>query len=90
VSGQGCLETPPTGLLVAAVDVVVHLARDSSGRRVVVGLAVLRTDEHGRAVVVPAYRFEGDQVRAGPAARELADRIGTTVDPVNGARSPMP
>jgi pilus assembly protein CpaF len=77
-------------LLVAAVDVVVHLARDSSGRRVVVGLAVLRTDEHGRAVVVPAYRFEGDQVRAGPAARELADRIGTTVDPVNGARSPMP
>jgi pilus assembly protein CpaF len=65
-------------LLVAAVDAVVHLARDRAGRRVVVGLGVLGSDERGRAVVRPAYRFAGDAVVAGPGAEVLAARLGTT------------
>jgi pilus assembly protein CpaF len=70
-------------LLVAAVDAVVHLARDADGRRVVVGLGALGSDDRGRAVVRPAYRFCGDEVIAGPAASTLAARLGLP-DPVVG------
>jgi pilus assembly protein CpaF len=63
-------------LLAAAVDAVVHLARDPAGRRVVVGVAVLAADDRGRAVVRPAYRFEGTEVVAGPGAAALAERLG--------------
>jgi pilus assembly protein CpaF len=62
-------------LLVAAVDAVVHLARDAAGRRVVVGIGVLDTDERGRAVVRPAYRFVGDDVVACPGSQPFAERL---------------
>jgi pilus assembly protein CpaF len=63
-------------LLLAAVDAVVHLARDRCGRRVIVGLAVLVTDDRGRAVVRPAYRFDGAAVVARAGAESLAARLG--------------
>jgi pilus assembly protein CpaF len=70
-------------LLIAAVDAVVHLARDACGRRVVVGLGAFGSDERGRAVVQPAYRFRGDDIVAGPAAPVLAVRLGVA-DPAGG------
>jgi pilus assembly protein CpaF len=62
-------------LLVAAVDAVVHLARDTSGRRVVVGIGVITAADGGRAVVEPAYRFDGGAVVVGPGATTLAPRL---------------
>jgi pilus assembly protein CpaF len=74
--GAGVPRDAAHSLLVAAVDAVVHLARDPAGRRVVVGIGVLAADERGRAVVRPAYRFDGAQVVIGPGAATLADRFG--------------
>jgi pilus assembly protein CpaF len=75
-AGAGVPRDAAHSLLVAAVDAVVHLARDPAGRRVVVGVGVLACDERGRAVVRPAYRFGPDDVRPGPAAPALAERLG--------------
>ena len=65
-------------LLLAAVDAVVHLARDATGRRVVMGVAGLAVDGFGRAQVQPAYRFDGARVLAGPGAETMAGRLGVT------------
>jgi pilus assembly protein CpaF len=65
-------------LLLAAVDAVVHLARDATGRRVVLGLGVLAVDGQGRAQVRPAFRFDGARVVPGPWAEMLTERLGTT------------
>jgi pilus assembly protein CpaF len=74
--GAGVPRDAAHSLLVAAVDAVVHLARDPAGRRVVVGIGVLAADDRGRAVVRPAYRFDGAAVVAGPDAAALAERLG--------------
>jgi pilus assembly protein CpaF len=70
-------------LLLAAVDAVVHLARDETGRRAVMGLSVLAGNGQGRVEVHPAYRFDGAQVLPLVGAERLAQRLGTTdLDPV--------
>jgi pilus assembly protein CpaF len=65
-------------LLLVAVDAVVHLARDATGRRVVVGLGVLVPGASGRAEVRPAYRFDGGRALPLGGAEVLAERLGTT------------
>jgi pilus assembly protein CpaF len=62
-------------LLVAAVDVVLHLTRGADGRRRMAGLAMLVARPDGTASVVPAYVFGGDQVVPGPAASLLDERL---------------
>jgi pilus assembly protein CpaF len=62
-------------LLVAAVDVVLHLFRGTDGRRRMAGLGVLVAGKDGLASVVPAYRFTRDDVLAGPAAGVLDERL---------------
>jgi pilus assembly protein CpaF len=62
-------------LLVAAVDVVLHLGRDAHGRRRMAGLAVLVAGSDGLATVRPAYRFSDADVAAGPAAPLLDERL---------------
>jgi pilus assembly protein CpaF len=62
-------------LLVAAVDVVLHLGRDAHGRRRVAGLSVLVAGSDGLATVRPAYRFSDADVAAGPAAAVLDERL---------------
>ncbi|HVY10578.1 MAG TPA: TadA family conjugal transfer-associated ATPase [Mycobacteriales bacterium] len=63
-------------LLVAAVDVVLHLSRGADGRRRMAGLSVLVASPDGLATVVPAYRFTPDGVVAATAADVLDDRLG--------------
>jgi pilus assembly protein CpaF len=57
-------------LLLAAVDAVIHLVRDSDRRRCA-GVALLAADGAGFAEVVPAYRFGPDEVSRGPGADRL-------------------
>ena len=62
--------------MAAALEVVVHCARDGSGRRRVGEIAVLLAGDDGRARTVPAVGFLGDGTvveRAG--AGLLADRL---------------
>jgi pilus assembly protein CpaF len=61
-------------LLVAAVDVVLHLSR-ADGRRRMAGLGILIPTADGLATVVPAYVFERDRVVRGPAADALDVRL---------------
>lgn len=60
--------------LAAAVDVVIHLVRDADGSRRVEALAVLVAHADG-VRALPAYRFAGDDVIAGPGAAELQERL---------------
>jgi len=65
----------------AALDLVVHLVRDGSGRRRVAGLDLLSCTAAGRLVTVPALRADADgDVRRGPGAAGLdtmlSDRRG--------------
>lgn len=58
---------------VAAVDVVVHLARDTTGRRHVAEVAVVGPTGEGHMEVRAALRHApGSPLRPGPAAAELA------------------
>jgi pilus assembly protein CpaF len=60
----------------AALDVVVHLARDRDGRRRVVDLHVLDRDSDGSVRTVPAVTFDRDgTVRAGPGEPALRARL---------------
>ena len=64
--------------LTAALEVVVHCARDRAGRRRVAEVAVLVVADDGRAVTVPAVRFPGDgSVEEHPGAGLLAERLRT-------------
>jgi pilus assembly protein CpaF len=62
-------------LLIAAVDVVLHLARGRDGRRRMAGLAVLVPSGDGMSTVVPAYLFNPHGIDRGPAADVLDDRL---------------
>jgi pilus assembly protein CpaF len=62
-------------LLVAAVDVVLHLTRGRDGRRRMAGLAVLVAAADGMSRVVPAYLFSSQGVDRGPGADVLDDRM---------------
>lgn len=62
--------------LAAALDVVVHLGRDSEGRRVVQQVGVLERDADGWVSVQPALTFESGRAVEGPAVDRLADRLG--------------
>ena len=64
-------------LLLAAVDAVVHLGRDASGRRAVMGLGALTADGHGRAQARLAYRFDGARVIPLAGSEALAQRMGS-------------
>ncbi|MGH8825623.1 MAG: TadA family conjugal transfer-associated ATPase [Jiangellaceae bacterium] len=60
----------------AALDVVVHLARDGAGRRRVAELDLLSCTPAGRLVAVPALRAEADgDVRRGPGAAGLDAKL---------------
>jgi pilus assembly protein CpaF len=61
--------------LASALDVVVHLVRDRSRRRVE-EVAVLRRDEHGYVVAAPAVTFSDDgTVRTHEGVDRLADLV---------------
>jgi pilus assembly protein CpaF len=74
-AGAGVPRAAAHSLLIAAVDAVIHLARDATGRRRLAGVAVLSAGPHGYAEVRPAYRFGTDSVVAGPAASSLDQRL---------------
>lgn len=63
--------------LAAAVDAVVHLRRDSNGRRRIVGIAVLQPDDGGLVRAVPALVFDDDTVTDGPAGDQLRRRLSS-------------
>jgi pilus assembly protein CpaF len=74
-AGAGVPRAAAHSLLLAAVDAVIHLTRDGSGRRRLAGIAVLSADPRGYAEVRPAYRFGTDSVVPGPAASSLDQRL---------------
>jgi pilus assembly protein CpaF len=61
--------------LAAAVDVVVHLARERTGRRRVAAVALLTRDAGGHVTAVPAAVFGTGQLRPGPLADDLDRRL---------------
>jgi pilus assembly protein CpaF len=61
----------------AALDLVLHLTRDRSGRRRVAEVDLLRPDPAGRVAAVPALSCDPDgSVRGGPALDELHELVG--------------
>ena len=65
-------------LVAAGLDAVVHLQRDSSGKRVVEGIYVLTRGEDQLVRAVPALRRHGSQLLPEPGIRQLTDRIGVS------------
>jgi pilus assembly protein CpaF len=62
--------------LASAVDTVVHLTRDATGRRRVAELAVLLRDATGLVSAAPAVTFAADgTTREHPAAERLGERL---------------
>jgi pilus assembly protein CpaF len=62
--------------LASAVDAVVHLARDPSGRRRVAEIAVLTRELAGLVSAAPAVTFTADgTTREHPAAERLGERL---------------
>jgi pilus assembly protein CpaF len=61
-------------LLLAAVDVVVHLVRGPQGRRLA-GLAILDRAGDGTATTVPAYAVVAGRLRRGAGAEALDRRL---------------
>ena len=61
--------------LAAAVDVVLHLGRDSAGARRLEQVGVLARGADGLVRVEPALEFGDDGAREGPGAVALADRL---------------
>ncbi|MGZ5421921.1 MAG: TadA family conjugal transfer-associated ATPase [Aeromicrobium sp.] len=62
--------------LASALDVVIHLGRDASGRRMLRQLAVLERDDGGLVEAVPALTFRADGVEAGSGLARLQTMIG--------------
>jgi pilus assembly protein CpaF len=64
--------------LLAGIDVVIHVSRDSSGRRRVVEVAALRSGPAGSVVATPALHMQGGVMQPGPAHDALAARLGVS------------
>jgi pilus assembly protein CpaF len=73
--GAGVPRAAAHSLLLAAVDAVIHLVRAGDGARRVAGVAVLSPDASGHVVVLPAYRFDTDELSRGPGAESLDRRL---------------
>lgn len=67
--------------LASALDVVVHLGRDASGRRMLRQLAVLERGIGGIVEAVPALTFTVDGVEVGPGFDRLQSVIGPLAVP---------
>jgi pilus assembly protein CpaF len=70
-------------LVAAGLDAVVHLQRDSNGKRVVEGIYVLTRGADQLVRAVPALRRHGDQLLPEPGIRQLTDRIGVSKPPAH-------
>ncbi|HNO40387.1 MAG TPA: ATPase, T2SS/T4P/T4SS family, partial [Marmoricola sp.] len=57
--------------MAAAIDVVIHLARDEAGVRMIREIGVLERSRDGVAEVVPAVRFTAGGVELGAASERL-------------------
>lgn len=64
--------------LLAGIEVIVHVGRDSSGRRRLVEVATLRSNPRGAVSAVPALALQAGKWHPGPAHDSLADRLGLT------------
>lgn len=62
--------------LAAALDVVVHVARDAAGRRRIAEMHVLERDANGLVVTVPALRWGAETFMPGPGWRDLRVLMG--------------
>ena len=63
--------------LAAALSVVLHLVRDTSGRRRVAEVHIVDRDAAGLVVTVPALRRTGDAFRREPGWPRLAQLLGS-------------
>jgi pilus assembly protein CpaF len=70
--------TAAHSLLLAALDAVIHLRRDSDGCRRVAGIAMLVGSGSGLASVVPAYAFTPAGAVRCAAADALDSRLVST------------
>ncbi|QNP64440.1 TadA family conjugal transfer-associated ATPase [Streptomyces genisteinicus] len=62
--------------LAAALDVVVHVARDAAGRRRIAEMHVLERDASGLVVTVPALRWGAETFMPGPGWQPLRALMG--------------
>ncbi len=62
-------------LVAAAVDVVMHLGRDETGRRVVSGVHVLARGDSGLVSTVPAFTRRGARLAADEGGPQLVDLL---------------
>jgi pilus assembly protein CpaF len=62
--------------LLAGIEVVIHVARDASGRRRLVEVATLRSGPAGSVVATSALHMRAGQMQPGPAHDALAARLG--------------
>jgi pilus assembly protein CpaF len=67
-------------LVASAIDAVVHLGRDVTGRRVVAGIHVLSRSRDGLVSTVPALSRRGHRFEHGPGLPALASRLDDGVD----------
>jgi len=75
------MDRPAVHALVAsAIDAVVHLGRDVTGRRVVAGIHVLSRSRDGLVSTVPALSRRGHRFEHGPGLPALASRLDDGVD----------
>jgi len=64
--------------LSAAIEVVLHLRRDTDGHRRIAGVGLVQTEAGGLVRVSPAVRFDHDGLTDGPSAPQLYRRLATT------------
>ncbi|WP_237319017.1 TadA family conjugal transfer-associated ATPase [Streptomyces sp. JJ36] len=64
--------------LAAALDVVLHLVRDRTGRRRIAEIHVLERDQRGLVTTVPAAIWSPGGFQAGPGAARLEERCART------------
>lgn len=62
--------------LLAGLEVVLHVSRDSAGQRRLTEIATLRAGTAGQVEVVPALHLVAGRMARGPAHDELAARLG--------------
>lgn len=73
--------------LASAIEVVLHVARGTDGRRRLAEVAMLRTGVDGRTSTVTALAGGPDRWRTGPGWEPLRDRLRLSADGPPGARA---
>lgn len=62
--------------MLAGLELLLHVARDRGGRRVLAEVSMIQPGEADQVIVIPALMRRNGQLAAGPGLGRLQDRIG--------------